>query len=109
MYWWGLVVGQTLAIAAAYLVCRKVPIRDHDSYLSVARLLRTAMNKVKGESTKSGKDLADILARDLAAPDAHLDSKEHASPDARQDSDNTSKGLKYGPRRVDGGEVDLWD
>lgn len=95
----GCLVGQFLVIVVVYWKCKSVLIRDHDSYLSVARLLRTAMNKIKGISAGSGKDLADALAKELKKPS------------------NAAKGpntdLIYGTRQMskngqDWLEVDLW-
>jgi hypothetical protein len=89
---WGRAVGvligivglELLAIVLVLCGCRGVPLRDHDSYLAVGRLLRTVLNEVEGKSVSTGEDLAKWL--------------------------HDKKGLKlrYGTRNVDGEyEVDL--
>jgi len=54
-------VGQLLAIGIVQVVCRKVFVRDYASYLSIARLLKTAVKKVDGMSTQTGKELVEYL------------------------------------------------
>lgn len=56
-----ILVGQLLAIGIVQFVCRKVFVRDYASYLSIARLLKRAMNKVDGMSTQTGKELVKYL------------------------------------------------
>ncbi|KAK6507928.1 hypothetical protein TWF481_006349 [Arthrobotrys musiformis] len=56
-----LLVGQLAAIAIVMIVCRKVFVRDHDSCLSIARLLRSAMGKVDGGSVNTGLEIAEYL------------------------------------------------
>ncbi|RVD80415.1 uncharacterized protein DFL_008312 [Arthrobotrys flagrans] len=79
-------VGQLVVIAVVIFACRKVFIRDHDSYLSIARLMKTAMEKVEGNSTDTGRELAE-----------HLGNKEVR--------------MRYGTRLKESGiyEVDLWN
>jgi hypothetical protein len=56
-----LFVGQLIAIAVVKIICRNVFLRDHDSFLSTARLLRTSMQKVEGLSMAPGKEIAEQL------------------------------------------------
>jgi len=85
----GLVAGQVLVIGVAAVATRNVPIRDHDSLLSVARLLRTAMEKIEGRSMASGEELAECIEREL----------------------RLGEGMRYGTEIVDEGtrRVDLWE
>jgi hypothetical protein len=53
-----------LSILVVAVYCRKILIPDRDSYLSVARLLRTAMNTVEHNSTSLGKKLAGCIDED---------------------------------------------
>ncbi|KAK0707873.1 hypothetical protein B0H67DRAFT_648009 [Lasiosphaeris hirsuta] len=58
-----ILAGQLLAVAVVFYTARGVVLRDHDSYLSVARLLRTAVNSLGKDvtgsgSTESGEELA---------------------------------------------------
>lgn len=81
-----ILTGQLLAVGVVFYASRGVPVRDHDSFLSLARLLRTAMNTVEGRSAHCGED----LAKSIQEP------------------------LRYGTRRVPGKtgeerEVDLWN
>jgi hypothetical protein len=79
-----IVAGQLVAIAVVSFWCRKVFIRDHDSYLSVARLLRTAVYQIEGRSMHTGEELATYLEK-------------------------TGLSLRYGVRQTeDGYEGDLW-
>jgi hypothetical protein len=87
----GILAGQLLAVAVIFYTSRGVPVRDHDSFLSVARLLRTAVNTVEGGSTVSGKDLAESIGETVGE-------------------------VRYGTRRVcdaeterERHEVDLWN
>jgi hypothetical protein len=90
---WKRTVGVLVAIFAGQLVimgivkflCRQVFIRDHDSYLSIITVLRTATQQIEGRSTDSGKEIA-----------AYLDEK--------------GVKMRYGTRRREDGllEVDLW-
>ncbi|KAF2262562.1 hypothetical protein CC78DRAFT_606095 [Lojkania enalia] len=82
-----ILAGQVIAIAVVKFMCRRVFIRDHDSYLSLARLMKTVMEKkVVGRSTDSGKDLAQFLKDEGVI-------------------------MRYGTRSIEDGyyEVDLWD
>ncbi|KAH8587889.1 hypothetical protein B0O99DRAFT_583890 [Bisporella sp. PMI_857] len=80
-----ILVGQLLAIVAVKVMCRNVFLRDHDSFFSVARLMKTAMGEVKGRSTSKGKEISGFL-------------------------EGKGKLLKYGTRaRGDCLEVDLWE
>lgn len=80
----GIVGLELLAIALVLCSCRGVPLRDHDSYLAVGRLLRTVLNEVEGKSVSTGEDLAKWL------------------------DDKKGLKLRYGTRNVDGEyEVDL--
>lgn len=89
----GILFGQIIAIAVVKWMCQKVFLRDHDSFLSVSRLLRTAMldlkkgSSVKAVSTANGEELA-------AALDERLGGTR----------------LRYGTRNRGGEflEVDLW-
>jgi hypothetical protein len=45
-----ILVGQLLAVGVAYAYSRGVWVRDHDSLLAVARVLRTAVVEGKGRS-----------------------------------------------------------
>jgi len=56
-------VGQLIAVRLAYFYCRNVFMRDSDSYLSVARLLREAMNKVEGGTGLTGQELGKIMGK----------------------------------------------
>ncbi|KAF8247173.1 hypothetical protein K440DRAFT_682824 [Wilcoxina mikolae CBS 423.85] len=55
-----IICGQTLAIAVVLQYCRNVHVRD-DSYLSVARLLKTLFTKADGGTVGTGKELAACL------------------------------------------------
>jgi hypothetical protein len=88
-----ILAGQLLTIAAVYFYTgKKVLLRDHDSYLAVARLLRTAVSDRPADgyvvrSTDSGEEIARRLQGDAKV-----------------------KGLKYGTKTNSSGvaEVDLW-
>jgi len=82
----GILVGQLVAIVVVLFACRRVFVRDHDSYLSVARLLKTAMGKVEGRTMDTGRELADYLGAG-------------------------GQTMTYGTRQCgdEGYEVDLWD
>ncbi|KAK3349081.1 hypothetical protein B0T25DRAFT_569733 [Lasiosphaeria hispida] len=93
-----ILTGQLLAIAVVFYAARRVVLRDHDSYLSVARLLRTAVSSLGDESTRSGStDSGEVLAERI---------QENAGVKAR--------GIKYGTKTVskqgnpDMLVVDLW-
>ncbi|KAK0711757.1 hypothetical protein B0H67DRAFT_491133 [Lasiosphaeris hirsuta] len=86
-----ILVGQLLAVGVVFGYSRRVPVRDHDSFLSVARLLRTAMNTIRGRSADPGKELAESIR-------------------------GTIGGIRYGTRRGrdpktgrEWREVDLWN
>ncbi|CUS15094.1 unnamed protein product [Tuber aestivum] len=80
-----ILIGQLLAVAVVKFMCRNVFLRDHDSFLSLARILKTSMQKVEGRSAGNGKDLATFL-------------------------DGEGVRMRYGTRaREDYLEVDLWD
>jgi hypothetical protein len=83
---------QLLAVAVVFYAARGVPVRDHDSFLSVARLLRTAVNTVEGGSAAGGEELAESIR------------------------ETAGGGIRYGTRRVGDAEtererreVDLWN
>jgi hypothetical protein len=62
-------------------------VRDHDSHLAVAVLLRRAVDAAGGRSVDTGEELAARLGK-------------------------KGVGMRYGTRRGEGGgwrEVDLWD
>ncbi|RYP62123.1 hypothetical protein DL770_009637 [Monosporascus sp. CRB-9-2] len=82
----GLVFGQALATAAAIFWCRNIIYRDHDSYLSVARLMKQAMEHTKGRSVDTGPELAACMKKE-------------------------GVWMRYGPRRIkdDEYEVTLWE
>jgi hypothetical protein len=86
-----ILAGQLLAVAVVFYASRGVLLRDHDSFLSVARLMRTAVNTIEGGSAAGGKDLAESIRE-------------------------TAGGIRYGTRRVcdaetkrERHEVDLWN
>ena len=80
--------GQLLMVTVVAFLTRKVPIREHDSYLTVARLMRTAMDTVEGGSMAAAEELAEIIQGKLGA-----------------------HGIRYGTRMIDQGTrcVDLWE
>jgi hypothetical protein len=51
-----ILVGQLIAIAVVTFSCRNVAVRDHDSYLALARLLKRAMGIAEGRSVDGGKE-----------------------------------------------------
>ncbi|RYP01586.1 hypothetical protein DL765_010851 [Monosporascus sp. GIB2] len=89
-----ILVGQLLAVVVVFFSCKGVFIRDHDSFLSVARLLRTAVNTIEGGSADSGKELANRIRAETG--------------------EGSVGGMRYGTRtkcNEDGRqqvEVDLW-
>lgn len=87
----GIICGQIVAIAIVKRMCRNIFLRDHDSFLSVARLLRTVTGEVKGRSTETGKELAAALDKELV----------------RKRGDSK---LRYGTRNRGGEyyEADMW-
>jgi hypothetical protein len=84
----GLVVVTIVIIVLVKLLTRNVSIPEHDSYLGVAKLLRTAVNQVEGRSAA----FRDELARNL-----------HEKPETDR--------VGYWSRRVDGMTrcLDLWE
>ncbi|KAK6496291.1 hypothetical protein TWF481_002316 [Arthrobotrys musiformis] len=82
-----IIVGQLLIIIIVILYCRKVLVRDNNSYLSLARLMKSAMEKVDGRSTDTGVELAEYL--------------ETKNVRMRYGTRNTDKAGVY--------EVDLWN
>lgn len=50
--------GLLLSTAVVHFYCKNVFLRDHDSFLSVARILASAIVKVEGRTASSGKELA---------------------------------------------------
>jgi hypothetical protein len=87
-----LTAGQVLTIVIVWCASRRVLLRDHDSFLAVARLLRTAVNMSEGvvpaSSVASGKALAESIQKSAAPPGT----------------------IRYGTRRVKSKyEVDIWD
>ncbi|KAK4113397.1 hypothetical protein N656DRAFT_616015 [Canariomyces notabilis] len=97
-----LLAGQVLVIGVVFWACRGVPIRDHDSYLSVARLLRTAMDSVEGGSSDSGRELAQRIQDELT--------RRAQNEDAEVSKLEIRYGLRTRPNE-DGGElaeVDIW-
>jgi len=54
-------VGQVIAIGVVKYMCWNVFLRDHDSFLALAVLLKTTVGKVQGRSTALGKELASCL------------------------------------------------
>jgi hypothetical protein len=89
-----ILLGHLLAIGVVSFTCKGVLIRDHDSYLSVARLLRTAVSTIEGRSTDSGKELADRISDGAAEVNG-----------AGMRYGTRTKSNKDGRQRV---EVDLW-
>jgi hypothetical protein len=90
--WTRAAAGQLLAVAVVFYAARGVPVRDHDSFLSLARLLRTAVNTVEGGSAAGGEELAESIR------------------------ETAGGGIRYGTRRVGDAEtererreVDLWN
>jgi hypothetical protein len=88
-----ILAGQLLAVGVVVYASRGLLVRDHDSVLAAARLLRTAVNTVEGGSAARGKELAEGI-REAAGPG----------------------GIRYGTRRVrdeeadrERLEVDLWN
>ncbi|KAF3941098.1 hypothetical protein ABW19_dt0207094 [Dactylella cylindrospora] len=59
-----ILVGQLLAIIVVTFGCREILLRDHDSYLSIARLLRTLIDQVDGRSAEKGEELAKVLGEE---------------------------------------------
>ena len=59
--------GQLLMVAVVAFLTRKVPVREHDSYLAVARLMRTAMNTAERGSTAAAEELAESIRGKLRA------------------------------------------
>jgi hypothetical protein len=100
-----LLSGQVLVVGVVFWACRGVPIRDHDSYLSVARLLRTAMSSIGGGSGDSGRELAQRIQDELAR---------RAQKEEDAELEVSKLGIRYGVRmrpNEDGGEsaeVDIW-
>jgi len=87
----GILVGQLIAIGVVFYASKGVAVRHHDSFFSVARLLRTAMGTVKGRSADTGEQVADSIQE-------------------------TAGGIRYGMRTVcddvsgrQWREVDLWN
>jgi len=83
-----LMAGQLLAVAVVVFVVGNVPIREHDSYLTAARLLRTAMNTAEARSMASAKELAESVKEKL-----------------------TTEGIRYGTRVIDEKRrcMDVWE
>ncbi|KAK4443860.1 hypothetical protein QBC34DRAFT_361207 [Podospora aff. communis PSN243] len=56
-------VGELLAISVVYYACRKVLVRDHESYLSIARLLMEYLEQpeAKGRSVDTGRELTEQM------------------------------------------------
>jgi hypothetical protein len=84
--------GLVLTIVAVVWVCAgmKVPVRDHNSFLSLARLLRTAVHESQSGSIDTGREVADSMAAALG---------------------RKGRMMRYGTRALDNGsvyEVDLW-
>ncbi|GAB1312059.1 hypothetical protein MFIFM68171_02269 [Madurella fahalii] len=78
--------GQLLVIVGTFWWCREIILPDHDSYLPIARLLRTAMQNTDGRSVATGWEFAAQMAGE-------------------------NMRMKYGTRTTQDGsrEVDLWD
>ena len=55
--------GEILAVAGVYFACRNVLVRDHGSYMSIARLLKLMLDMpgVEGRSVDTGKKLAERM------------------------------------------------
>lgn len=53
-----ILAGQLVAVGVVYAYSRKVWIRDHDSFLSIASVLSTAIEEGKGKSSDTGRELA---------------------------------------------------
>ncbi|KAK5655738.1 hypothetical protein OQA88_5275 [Cercophora sp. LCS_1] len=80
-----ILAGQVVVVWVVYWYVGGVWVRDHDSFLSVARVLRTAMAGVKGLSTGTGKKLAERIEESVS-------------------------GMRYGTRKGKMGlEVDIWE
>jgi hypothetical protein len=87
-----IVGGQVLAVGVVVWACWGLFVPDHESFLCLARLLKTAMANVEGRTTDDGKELAKYLARP-------------------HDGQAVKTMLRYGSRyRKDGMlELDIWD
>ncbi|RYP62383.1 hypothetical protein DL771_009755 [Monosporascus sp. 5C6A] len=71
-------IGQLLAIGVVFsYTAKKVILRDHDSYLAMARLLRTAVDNcpAKGRSTDSGEEIARQLQQNQQVGDNGINAK----------------------------------
>jgi hypothetical protein len=81
-----ILAGQLIAIGVIFLLCKRVFMRDHYSFLSIARLLKTAITAVPARSVDTGEELAEAIEK-------------------------ANVRMKYGTKEVGGDtfEVDLWD
>lgn len=87
-----ILIVQLLGMVFVLFICRKVFVRDHNSILDLARLLRTAMKNTEGSSSVAG---GEELAK-------YMENKEN-----NENFENVR--LSYGTREVNGVyEVDLW-
>jgi len=59
-----ILVGQVIAVGVVKYMCWNVFLRDHDSFLALAVLLKTTVGKVQGRSTALGEELASFLDRE---------------------------------------------
>ncbi|EGS21200.1 uncharacterized protein CTHT_0030460 [Thermochaetoides thermophila DSM 1495] len=87
-----LTAGQAIAVVIAWFASRGILLRDHDSFLSIGRIFRTAMTKIEGTpeggSLASGRQLADAIQKSAYPPGK----------------------IRYGTRKkMDWYELDLWD
>lgn len=87
-----ILAGMVVSIAAAILHCRRFILHDHDSFLPVARLLKTAMDHAQGRSVDPAAKIAAQIKNGKGVARAG------------------SRRMRYGTRSRDGiYEVDLWD
>ncbi|KXX77187.1 hypothetical protein MMYC01_207684 [Madurella mycetomatis] len=87
-----ILVGQVIAIAATINHCRKFILHDYDSFLPIARLLKTAMEHAQGRSVDPAVKIAAQIKN----------GKGVARTEERR--------IRYGTRNRNGiYEVDLWD
>jgi hypothetical protein len=119
-----ILAGQLLAVGVVYVYSRGVWVRDHDSFLAIARVLATAVVKGEGRSSDTGEELAKRI-RGVACPDgAPYGTKTPGSPGKGSDTGEElaegipgvacADGMRYGTRKTGSPgreiyELDIWN
>jgi hypothetical protein len=102
-------------VGVVYVYSRGVWVRDHDSFLAIARVLTTAVVKGEGRSSDTGEKLAERI-REVACPDGvPYGTKTPGSPGKGSDTgEELVEGMRYGTRKTGSPgreiyELDIWN